>query len=164
MPIDMLPQILKYFRAEKEWSLYILIVAGVLIILSAVLWWSGNRFRGAAIPLTAIALIEVIAGATVYLRTDAQIDTLTGQYYIDKEAFAVGETARMEKVMSGFQIFKIIEIALLVVGAGMIIIYRARPFVVSAGVGLIIQAGILLGFDLIASQRAQIYLDMLRRA
>ena len=164
MPINMLPQILKYFRAEKEWSLYILLIAAVLIVICASLWWSGCVFRGAAIPLIEIAMIEVIACSTVYLGTDAQIDTLTGQYYSDRETFAREETARMESVMSGFRIYKIIEIALIVIGVVLILVYRSRPMVMSAGAGLTLQAGVLLAFDLIASQRAQVYLEALRRA
>lgn len=164
MPINMLPQILLYFRAEKQWSLYILIVAAVAILFGAVLWWSGSRFRGAAIPLTAIAIIQLTAGGTIYMRTDAQIDTLTEQYYTDREAYAVAETARMEEVMSGFRFYEIMEIALIIGGLAMMVLLRKRPAYVGAGAGLILQAAIMLAFDLIASQRAQVYLDALRRA
>jgi hypothetical protein len=163
MPLNMLPFILKYFRAEKDAGFYILIVGAVIIALGAWLWWSGSRYRAMAIPLIAIAIIEVIVGSVIYTRSDKQIDTQTEQYYTDREAYAIAETARMEQVMSGFQIYKWIEISLMVVGAGLAIVYRKRPSFVGVGVGLLIQAAIMLGFDIFAAQRAQVYLDALHR-
>lgn len=163
MPFNMLPFILKYFRAEKDAGFYILIVGAVIIALSAWLWWSGNRYRVMAIPLIAVAIIEVIVGSVIYMRSDQQIDTLTEQYYTDREAYAVAETARMEDVMSGFQVYKWIEIGLMVVGAGMAILYRKRPSFVGFGIGLLIQSSIMLGFDIVAAQRAEVYLDALHR-
>ena len=163
MPFNMLPHILKYFRAEKEAGLYILIIGAVVIVLSAWLWWSGNRYRAMAIPLTAFAIIELVIGSAIYLRTDKQIDTLTEHYYTDREAFALQETPRLEGIVSRFQIYKLIEVVLMVVGAGFIVVYRKRPALVGVGFGVVIQTAVLLGFDIMASQRAQVYLDALRR-
>lgn len=163
MPFNMLPHILKYFRAEKDAGLYILIVGCIIIALSAWLWWSGNRNRAMAIPLVVIALIEVTVGSVLYLRTDKQIDTLTEQYYTDREAFARAETARMERIMSSFTIYKVVEIILLISGAIHAVIYRNRPALAGVGIGLVIQAVVMLGFDILAAQRAQVYLDTLYR-
>ena len=163
MPLNMLPFILKYFRAEKDAGFYIIIVGAVIIALSVWLWWSGSRFRAMAIPLVVIAIIEVVVGSVIYLRTDKQIDTLTEQYYTDREAFAIAETTRMERIMSGFQIYKWIEMGLLVVGLGLIVVYRKRPVLIGVGMGLVIQAAIMLGFDNVACERAQVYLEALYR-
>lgn len=163
MPFNMLPYILRYLRAEKDAGLYILIVGAVIVALSLWLWWSGSRYRAMAIPLVVIALIELTVGTVLYLRTDKQIDTTTEQYFTDRDVFAVAETARMERIMTGFQIYKVIEIVLLVCGLGMAIVYRKRPPIVGIGAGLVVQSAIMLGFDIIAAQRAQLYLDALRR-
>lgn len=163
MPFNMLPPILRYFRAEKDAGLYIIVVGAVLILLSASLWWSGSRFRAMAIPLTVFAILEVTVGATIYLRTDKQIDTLTEQYYTNREQYGREETARMEKIMSGFQVYKVAEIVVLIAGLALLVIYRRRPTLVGVGAGLVLQSGILLVFDVIAAQRAQVYLDALRR-
>lgn len=163
MPFNMLPPILKYFRAEKDAGFYIITVGAVMILFSAWLWWSGSRYRAMAIPLIVFAVLEVAVGATVYLRTDKQIDTLTEQYYTDRDQYGREETARMEKVTSGFRIYKVAEIAVLIVGFVMLAVYRRRPALAAVGVGLVLQSGILLVFDVIAAQRAQVYLDALSR-
>lgn len=163
MPFNMLPHILKYFRAEKDAGLYILIIGCAIIVLSAWLWWSGSRYRAMAIPLVVIALIEVTVGSVLYIRTDKQIDTLTEQYYTDREAYARAETARMERIMSRFTIYKVVEIVLLISGVVLATVYRSRPVLAGVGIGLMIQAAIMLGIDVVASQRAQVYLDTLYR-
>jgi hypothetical protein len=163
MPINMLPQILKYFRAEKEASTYILLIAAAIVLLSVWIWWRGSRYRAIAIPLTLLAVVELAAGATIYLRTDRQIDTLTEQYYSDREAYGREESARMERVVTSFRFYKIAEIVVLIAGLSMIAVYRARPALLAVGAGLVVQATILLIFDMIAAQRAQVYLDALRR-
>ena len=163
MPFDMLPHILKYFRAEKDAGFYIIVIGAAIIALSAWLWWSGNRYRAMAIPLLVIAIIEVVVGSSIYLRTDKQIDVLTEQYYTDRVAFERAETPRMEKIMSAFRIYKIIEIVLLVAGFAMAIVFRKRPIYMRVGIGLMIQAAIQFGFDIVAAQRAQVYLDAVRR-
>jgi hypothetical protein len=159
----MLPHILKYFRAEKEAGLYTLVIGAIVVVLSVWLWWSGNRYRAMAIPLIAFAIIELVVGSTIYLRADKQIDTLTEQYYTDRDAFALQETSRLEDIMSDFQIYRIIEIVLMVVGAGFIVVCRKRPAFVGVGFGVVTQAAVLFGFDIMAAQRAQVYLDALRR-
>lgn len=163
MPINMLPHILKYFRAEKDAGLYLLVIGGFFLLLGLGIWASRSRIRAMAIPLATIAVLELIVGATMYLRTDQRIDTITGLYYSDRTAYQQRETARMESVMSGFRIYKIIEVAAIVTGLAMLAVYRKRSAFAAAGVGLVVQAGVLLVFDLIASQRAQIYLEALRQ-
>lgn len=163
MPINMLPHILKYFRAEKDAGLYLLVIGGFFLLLGVGIWVSRSRIRATAIPLATIAIVELIVGATMYLRTDKQIDTITGLYYSDRAAYQQRETARMESVMSGLRIYKIIEAATIVAGLAMLAAYRKRSAVAAAGVGLVVQASLLLVFDLIASQRAQTYLEALRQ-
>lgn len=163
MPINLLPPILKYFRAEKDAGLYILVVGAVILLLSAWIWWSGTRYRAMAIPLGVLAILEVTVGATLYLRSDKQLDTLTEQYYSDRERYGIEETARMEKIMSAFGVYKIVEIAVMIIGVGLIGVFWRRPSLAAIGAGLLAQATILLIFDLIAAERAQLYLDALRR-
>ena len=66
--------IYKYFIAEKQESLLFLII-GILAILLAIVFWffiksSPSFFKGAAIPLLAIGLIQLVVDYTVYSRTD----------------------------------------------------------------------------------------------
>ncbi len=163
MPLDMLPHILAYFRAEKTACSYLLLIAAAAIVVSAWLWWSKSSIRGMALPLTLIAIIQLVVGGTVYFRTDKQIDSLTEQYYSNPAAFKSAETGRMDKVMSSFRIYKVVEAVLLILGILIVVIFRAHPFRFSTGIGLVIQAGVLLAFDWMAAQRAAMYLDALNK-
>jgi|CXWL01.1.fsa_nt_gi hypothetical protein len=167
--MDLLPHILVYFRAEKEAAFWIIIVGGIALAASTWLWLAGIRrprggfHRGMAVPLASIAVIQLIAGGTIYLRTDAQIDRLTEQYYSDRAAFCTEETARMERVRAGLRFYQAIEIILMTAGLVLIIVYRCRPGWCAAGIGLVIQAGIMLVFDLAAAHRAEIYITSIKR-
>ena len=68
--------IYKYFIAEKQESLLFLIVGIVAVLLAIAFWFfiksNPSFFKGAAIPLLAIGLIQMVVGYTVYSRTDKQ--------------------------------------------------------------------------------------------
>ena len=66
----------KYFLAEKQESLLFLIVGIAAIALAVVFYFfikiNPSFFKGAAIPLVAIGIIQCIVGYTVYARSDRQ--------------------------------------------------------------------------------------------
>ena len=69
----MTEKISSYFIAEKEESL-LFIALGILAVCVALLrWMNGHRLRTMAFPLVGVALVQLVVGTTVYLRTDAQL-------------------------------------------------------------------------------------------
>ncbi len=146
-----------YFLAEKHESALFVIIGLAAAALSIWLWRSPHR--GMVYPLVAIALIQIAVGGSVYLRTDAQIASLSAQFKNEPEGFVAAETARMNVVVTNFKIYKSIEIALLVAGIVMSFVVGRREPWLSLAAGLIIQSAIMLTLDLFAEQRAALYQD-----
>ncbi|MFM8465409.1 MAG: hypothetical protein ACKOA0_15190, partial [Burkholderiaceae bacterium] len=73
----MLQDLQRYFSAEKSESLLFVAVGILAIGLAVWLLQDGHRLRSAAFPLIAIALIQLVVGGTVFLRTDGQVAAAT---------------------------------------------------------------------------------------
>jgi len=152
-----------YFRAEKQESALFIALGLVAIVAAVAIWRLHPRYRAAAYPLVAIALIQIGVGASVYARTDRQVAALVEQHRIDAGAFRSDEEARMAKVMQNFQIYKAIEIAFVVVGATLAVFMRNRSSLAAIGVGCLIQGAVMLVFDGFAESRGHTYIEAMRR-
>ena len=102
-----------YFLAEKQESLIFLAVGLLPTGIGVWLWMNGHRLKSMAYPLVAIALLQMVVGATVYLRTDTQLATLSAQLQANPAAFKAEETTRMQTVMKNFSVYKAVEMLLL---------------------------------------------------
>ena len=160
--MGMQAQLLGYFAEEKAESL-LFIIAGVLALVASVwLWRTGSSYRAMAFPLVAVALIHLVVGGSVYLRTDGQVAALTAQLAQAPSAFQAAELTRMGVVMRNFALYKLIELALLAAGIAMTYAFRHREALYAVGIGLVIQAGVTLVADLFAEKRGDTYLAALR--
>ena len=124
---------------------------------------NGHRLKSMAFPLVAIALIQLVVGGTVFLRTDTQVAKLQQDYTTAPTNFKREETARMQVVMKNFTLYKLIEIVLLVVGVGLILLMRQQDAALGVGAGLVIQSAFMLSLDLFAETRGEDYLAALGR-
>ena len=150
-----------YFLAEKSESL-LFIAVGVLAIAIAVwLLLSGHRLRAMAFPLVAIALIQLVVGASVYFRTDAQLSQLSQHSLAAPAEFKQAETSRMQAVMKNFTLYKWIEVVLLAVGVLLIVFLQRYDVAAAVGGGLVLQSAFMLCLDLFAEARGQDYLKAL---
>jgi len=147
-----------YFTAEKQESLLFMLVGTLAVAVSVWLWVRGGPYKGMLYPLAAIAAIQITVGSTVYFRTDSQVAALTAQYESDPAAFRAEEIQRMEVVVKNFVIYRWIEIALLVVGVGLMLGLRGNELWHAVGVGLSIQSALMLALDYFAEKRADEYL------
>jgi len=152
----------RYFIAEKQESLVFLIIGCLAIVLALVAWFYGRTsfFRGAAIPLLLVGLIQGIVGFTVYRRSDD--DRVRNVYAFDMNPgqLRTEELSRMEKVNKNFDIYFGIEVALAFIGVGLVIYFRRKPDLVfwyGFGVALALQAVIMLTADYFAEKRADKY-------
>lgn len=150
-----------YFSAEKQESLVFMAVGLVAIGIGVWLWMSGHRLKSMAYPLVAIALMQMVVGATVYLRTDTQLSALTAQLHANPAAFKTEETARMQTVMTNFSIYKAVEMVLLVVGVALVAFLQHHDMAAGIGVGLVLQAAFTLALDVFAESRGADYLSVL---
>jgi hypothetical protein len=148
-----------YFVAEKQESLIFIAVGLLAIGLGLWLWMNGHRLKSMAYPLVVIAVMQIVVGGTVYLRTDQQLSTLSAQLQVDPQALKVEETARMQTVMKNFSTYKAIEMLLLMVGVAMIALLQRNDVAAGIGVGLVLQAAFTLTLDLFAEARGADYLS-----
>lgn len=150
-----------YFAAEKQESLIFIAVGLLAIGISIWLWMNGHRLKSMAYPLVAIALMQMVVGASVYLRTDTQLSTLSVQLRADPAALKAEETTRMQTVMKNFSIYKAVEMVLLIVGVGMIAFLQRHDMAAGIGVGLVLQAAFTLTLDIFAEARGADYLSVI---
>ncbi|MBL0055707.1 MAG: hypothetical protein IPP31_05825 [Chitinophagaceae bacterium] len=161
----------KYFIGEKQESLLFLVL-GITAIIAAIIFYFFIKthpacFKGAAIPLMAIGLIQVTVGYTVYARSDKQ--RLDIAYTLGTEPVSYAKTVelpRMEKVMKNFGIYRWVEIVLALLGIGLFFYFRTNPekeFLKGLGIALAIQALLMLGADAFAEKRGRIYTNELNK-
>lgn len=157
----------KYFNSEKSLSLLFIIIGSIAIIAAIVFWFviKSAIYKGIAVPLLLIAVIQLIVSIYVYKKADAQrIDVIykldsNGSFKTEKEI------PRMETVIKNFTIYRSIEIVLMLIGLVLIFIYKSNPeksFLVGIGIGLAIQAATMFAGDSYAARNANIYLEGLK--
>jgi len=152
----------RYFVAEKQESLLFLIIGIIAIALAAGLYYFGKTsfYKGAAIPLLVIGLIQGIVGYTVYARSDEDRKRNVYAYDMNPGELKDRELPRMQKVNANFAIYRWTEITLSVLGLGLGLYFRNRPggeFWYGLGAALAIQALLMLGADYFAEKRAAEY-------
>ncbi len=155
-----------YFRAEKAESLVFVLVGLVALGLSG---WLLVQHRsalttGLAIPLVLIGLLQLTVGGSVYLRTDRQLADLQQRYRTAPTAFVAAETPRMIAVNRNFDVYKLIEIAFILVGTGLLYALQHRDFWAGLGLGMIVQGTAMLGADFFAERRADVYTAFIAHA
>ena len=154
----------KYFGAEKSESLFFL-AAGCLAMFAAAWFFIKVKqpfYNGIAYPLLLIALIQITVGSTVYWRSPKDSMRVTELVQNNKAGISAEEIPRMQIVMKNFIIYRWIEIALIVLGVALVIISSPQTLLRGVGVGLALQAGIMLLLDYFAESRGKDYLDYLR--
>jgi hypothetical protein len=154
--------IMSYFMAEKYGAM-ILLFAGLATLGAAIaLVAIRSSYRGMAVPLALFALFELGIGGGVGARTDGQVAGLLDKFTHAPSEMAREELSRMGPVMRNFEIVKIVEIAVFALGVALVYACRRNDFAFAAGVGCVLQASLLLIFDLIAARRAEVYVEALR--
>ena len=158
----MIKEMTDYFAAEKQESLLFIAVGLMAICVAVWLWTNGHRLRFMAVPLVTIALIQLVVGTTVYLRTDSQVQGLIAQSQSAPESFKQEEMSRMQTVMKNFNIYKTIEMVLLVLGVCLIGFLQRFDVAAGIGAGLVLQAAFTLALDMFAEARGQDYMVALK--
>lgn len=155
----MIAQLNAYFAAEKAESLVFLGFGVVAIAFALFALWRlrDPLFKGLAIPLLLVGLIQVGVGAAIHMRTDAQLAALTAQARASPQDFKAQELARMATVGASFSVYKAIEVAFVVVGLVLALRPGARRFWRGFGLGMLVQGALMLPADLLAEARAANY-------
>ena len=158
----MLKEMTTYLEAEKLESLLFVAVGILAIALAIWLWTQGHRLKTMAYPLVAVAVIQLVVGGTVYLRTDAQIAALSQQLTSAPAEFRAQESQRMEIVMKNFTVYRYIEMALLLLAMVLLVWKRDSDALSGIAIGLLLQSGVMLTLDIFAETRGSDYIQAIR--
>ena len=153
-----------YFNAEKFESLFF-IFAGILAIGLSIYFWFVLKeafYRGIAVPLVLVAAIQITVGTTVYLRSPKDIIRVENILAKAPKKVQSEEIPRMETVMKNFVIYRYVEIALILLGIGLFYFSPHQSFLRGIGLGLMVQAGVMLFLDYFAESRGIEYLNFLK--
>lgn len=155
----------KYFNAEQAESL---VFFGLGVVAMAIAVWffffkNDAMFRGMAWPLALVALIQLGVGYTIYTRSPKDLARVENTLQNDRSRIQSEEIPRMEKVMQSFVIIRWTEIALILAGLGLFFFMKDSAFWRGVGIGLAVQAALMLCADYFAEARGHVYLAELRR-
>jgi hypothetical protein len=155
--------IIKYFNGEKAES-YLFIVLGVISLIMALYFiftLKTSFWRGIAIPFICVAILEFVVGFTIVNRSPKDIARVENLKDNEPGKILTEEIPRMEKVMHNFMMFRYIEIALIICGIILMYSYTKDALWRGLGLGLFIQASMVLCLDFFAERRGYIYLKYL---
>src|SRR5262249_50690201 len=112
------------------------------------------------ITLIVTSVIFVVVGATVFLRTDRQVQQLDTMLSSSPQALLAAEQPRMEQVVRSFAYYRVVYSAAAVLAA-ILPWFVARPALQGRAVGLLVLAAFGLVIDHYAEHRALPYVRAL---
>ncbi|WP_338793917.1 hypothetical protein [Bernardetia sp. MNP-M8] len=161
------PFIQEYFNAERFESLFFTGVGIIATLISIYFIFVVKKpfFYGMAISLIFVALIQLVVGTTVFFRSPKDIIRVENIFKNEPSSIKTQEIPRMEVVMKNFVIYRYVEIALATLGIILYFTFSTQTFTTSLlkglGLGLAIQAILMLSLDFFAEKRGHEYLEYL---
>jgi hypothetical protein len=152
-----------YFDAERFGALLFLLAGALAIAWAVLLLRRRSSLRGMAAPLVVVALVQLGVGFTVWQRSPDQAASSAQQFHEAPKAFLRVERARMGTVIADLQRYRHLQLGLLALGMALVVLLRNREFWFAFGLGLVLQAALLLALDHFAQARAHDYFDALQR-
>ena len=156
--------IIKYFNGEKSES-YIFILMGFIALAMAlyfIFFLKSSFWKGVAIPFFTVACLEFIVGYTIVIRSPKDIERVESMVKSEPQNIKTLEIPRIEKVMSNFMIYRYVEIGLIILSFFLMYSSMMDTFWRGIGLGLFIQACIVLSLDFFAERRGHYYLEYLK--
>jgi hypothetical protein len=156
--------VVKYFNGEKAES-YIFILIGVIAFAMALYFFlalKNSFWKGVAIPFIIVASLEFIVGYTIVTRSNKDVIRVENFIKSEPQKVQMEEIPRMEKVLSNFVIYRYVEIALIILGIVLMYSSMNDTFWRGVGLGLFIQASIVLSLDFFAERRGHHYIVYLQ--
>lgn len=154
-----------YFSEEKVGSVYFIIV-GMLSLLTTLSFWfiiKYSFYKGLAYPLLLVGVIQLIVGVSVYNQSFKKKENVTYMLKHKPLLIQTEELPRVNTVLKRFVIYQWVEISSMILGVVLYGYFYRSPqvFWKGFGLGLCIQSGVMLMFNLFAYQRALTYVDTL---
>lgn len=155
--------VVNYFSEERAESILFMLV-GVIASAIALYLYFGLRtsfVKGVAIPVALVTILELAGGAFIFLRSPKDITRVESYRKDQPQKIRTIEIPRMKTVMRNFIIYRNVEIALIALSLFLMFTASTGSFWKGVGMGLLIQATLVLCLDYFAERRAQIYMDYL---
>jgi hypothetical protein len=159
----MLDALTVYLDGEKSAGLFLAGIAAAALVAAVILFRTGPNLRSFALTVGILALPEIALGIGLYLRTGPQVSGLVQQLGRDAGAFRSAERVRMTRVQRNFVVIEYVELMSIIATALLAISQKARPGVSGVALGILINAAMLLAFDVIAERRGADYLAAIDR-
>ncbi len=156
--------VVKYFSGEKIES-YLFMTIGVIAFAMALYFFfvlKTTFWKGVAIPFILVAFMEFVVGFTIVTRSSKDVIRVKTYMKKEPEKIQTNEMPRMEKVLSNFVIYRYVEIALIILGIVLMYSSMNDTFWRGVGLGLFIQASIVLSLDFFAERRGHNYMVYLQ--
>jgi hypothetical protein len=147
----------RYFAEERRGAAIFLAAGLAALTLSLGLAMSRAAYRGMVPPLGALGLVEVVVGATVFLRTPRQVDALRRDLRDAEEHARARERERMRRVIASFRVYRVAETVVLTTGLTLMMLFPRHTLLYASGLGCLLQASVLLVLDRVAERRAREY-------
>jgi hypothetical protein len=154
--------LLHYFAGEKAGAAVCLALGIGAVLFAFWVFRSHAAFRAMAIPVGLIGLAQLALGAGLWVRTDPQVASLQAGLTDQPQSARQSELARMERVNANFRVIEAVEAALILASLVLALAFRGKPTLTAVGMGLLLQASVMLAFDLFAEHRAHVYTAWLR--
>lgn len=160
----MVEAVFHYFKAEKKESLFWIVIGVVSVLLTFYFLLTKNHpyYNGLAYVLIAIGLIQLVHGISIFKK--GNMNLVSVDYFIQKdiESIKSKEIPRMEVEMKYLKIYSWIEMGCIILGLLLFLFCNPHTLGKGIGLGLLIQASILLILDYFAEQRGKVYLNFLK--
>jgi len=154
-------ELAEYFTAERLGGFLLVGLALAGFSFATFLWFTRSAFLAMAWPLVILGAFQIVVGLAVALRTPGQVNSLEQGLRTSPVATASAEARRMSRVNRNFRIVKVVEVVVIVVGLSLAVLFPHPSTWAAVGLGLLVEAAVLLAFDSFAHQRALVYTQWL---
>lgn len=154
----------KYFLAEKNAALFFIVLGLVAVVVSLLFFFilKTNWYKGFAIPLLVIGLIQGFVGCRVYKTADEYRKDNVFAYDLNPSKLENKEWPRMQKVEKQLNRLLLAEALIFIASVVLFFYFKNNSGAAlwrGLALGLMLQAILSLGFDWFAKQRAKTYLS-----
>ena len=158
------PAFLRHYFSEELKQSWIFMALGLTAILAGSwLWRTQSAFRHALWPLLLLAAIQLAMGGAGLLRIPGSMQDMETRMASQPAEFKASEILRLARILDAFRFTKLAEIALLLTAMALALLGPHSAAARGWALGLLLQSSFLLAANLVAEQRTETYLDLLRR-
>jgi len=158
---------IKIFFTEEKIESLIFIFLGIIAISLAFIFLffiKYSFYKGLAYPILIIGIIQLTIGSLSFLKSESDMKFKEFNNTNQKESIIQNELPGMEIVIKNLVIYKWIEISFMILGVFLYFCFinSTQKFWKGLGLGLLIQALLMLSLNFVAKKRSIAFMDRLK--